>query len=438
MQAVHSTKWNQPKQFKMSFIRDFLFANEGNECPQEYLLWAGYAAISLAAGRRYFSDIPHINASCRLYTILVGPSGNRKTVAMEKAKSILQRALGNDVMFNSECESHQRIIQDMSGPDAMRTFINWEGKQDYERPYGLFVSELMNYIKIDPVGFTSFLTDLRDKERYYTYKIKGKDGVGITQTMEFPYFVLCACTAPEWLTSQIKSDEFCGGFGRRTIFVCKSDYVLKKPTINEEQKAAEQRCVERLKEIHARAGVFKLSPEADHWFWQVWYIDPARRKRFKGDKFLEAWGNSDHMQVLTIAMLTCLSEGKWDCVIEKPHLQLAIDLLDEVVKHLPMLTNRMGSSEVVNGQQIIMGLVKSRGGWMFLKDLRLQTLKEFKHPRDQWSTLEFMKTNEQLKWAKKGERDIVMIPEVYQKVEAESMKMTSTPVTTPTNGEVKT
>ena len=368
----------------MSFLKNFLIYNEGNECPKDYILWAGYACLALATGRRTYLDCEHFFISPNIYVCLVGPAGNRKTFARDKAMDMLLEAIP-DVIVSAECETKQGITKFLGAEEQQRLFTNHKGERVEYRPYGLFASELMNYLALDPAGMITFLTDIYDR-KYYKYRLKLEEHVLIN-----PYVVMLSCTVPEWLTRQIRSDEFCAGFGRRTIFVCDDSDIRMRPNLSDSSRQAEVLCKKRLVEVHRLVGEFKLSPAADAWFWKEWYPN----HKLPQDKFLRGWARSKHIQMLKVAMLTVLSETN-ELVIEKNHLELALKLLDHIEDTIPMITSRMGRSEVNESAVTMLEVLKRAGGKMLEKELKMLTFKEFKNAMEQYSTMQYLQQTGQI------------------------------------------
>jgi hypothetical protein len=96
-----------------------------------------------------------------------------------------------------------------------------------------------------------------------------------------------------------------------------------------------------------------------------------------------------------------------------------------------MITSRMGKSEVIQAHQTVLDVLKSRGGIMLEKELKLLTLKEFKNTQEQWSVFEFMKNNEQIVACTGvqgfGDKKCLALPERIQVVKKEPPKNETPP-----------
>lgn len=371
----------------MGFIQDFIEANSGTECPGDYLVWAAYGILSAAIGPRIYLDIKLRNAYVGpgIYILLVGYSGGRKTFARDQAVELLREALPDEVVFAGDNETYQGVITFLEHENQERQFMDENDEVVTYRPYCIFANELMDYLQNNPVGMVTFLTNIYDR-RHYIYRLKHEERV-----LERPYVMMCACSTPNWLTEQVKSKQFAEGYGRRTIIVCNETINRKRPTRDSTNDAAWNRCVRRLLETQKIVGPCTLTPDADHWFWDEWYV----KQKDPDDQFLRNWYSTKHINLLKVAMLTSVSERD-DRVITLPHVQCAHGLLQSVEKNLPMVTQLIGRSETTESSATLLRVLRNHNGRMLEKELKMATIKEFKNTTEQWQVFEFLRTTGQI------------------------------------------
>lgn len=368
----------------MSFIKDFLEYNAGNEAPTPFVMWAGFGMLSAAMGGRITYTSGAVRVTANIYILLVGPSGGRKTFARDQAVDLLVEAIP-DIPISGDNETYQGIISYLDSEKSERFFLNPKKIQESYKPYCIWAPELMDYLQNNPIGMVAFLTNMYDR-KFYTYRLKNEDKV-----LANPSIMMCACSTPEWLTDQLKAKQFAEGYGRRTVVVCHEGIKRKRPTLSESEKLAGKRCVARLKELAKLSGEFTMTPEADKWFWDEWYpkqVDPD-------NKFLRNWYSSKHINLIKAAMLTCLSEGD-DWIITIDHLQFCLGLLEEVEKKIPMLTNLIGRSETAVPAQHVLAVLRHRGGVIACKELKIVTNTDFKNPQEQYSVFEHLVSTGQI------------------------------------------
>jgi len=202
--------------------------------------------------------------------------------------------------------------------------------------------------------------------------------------------MMCACSTPTWLTDQIKAKQFAEGYGRRCIIACGAETVRKRPILLPHHIEAGERCVQRLKAIQAIAGPMLMDKDAEDWFWN-WYT----HLKNPDDYFISNWYSTLNMNLLKVAMLTSVSERD-DRVVTLAHVQLAYGLLMDVQKNLPMVTARLGRSELIEPSLQVIQILKNHGGRYPEKQLKMDTFKNFKDTREQWSLFEWLKQTGQI------------------------------------------
>lgn len=368
-----------------TFLHRYIKYNEGNECPVKFHLWGGLAVLSVAAGRRFYFDLDYFRIYPNLYVCLVGPQGSRKTVARDIAMDTLRNAIP-DVVVSASCETRQGIVKFMSEPEQVRTFKNANNEVIEYRPYAAFISELMNFVSIDPIGMVNFLTDIYDRE-VYDYRIKNEQ-----YFLERPYFVLFACTTPEWLVQSLKSSVICGGFSRRVIYVVgDEDKRIPFPFVTPEMAKSMQVCVDWLKLLQHKSGEFKMDDQAKK-FYADWYVNV----KLPTDPFLRGWVRSKHIQLIKICMLAVLAENLDNYIIEERHLRWGVEVLKEVEAGLPTIVQHLGRSEVVFAVESITNYLKDHDNLIPEKVLRAAVFKDFKTPLEYAQTLEHLINTDQI------------------------------------------
>ena len=372
----------------MSFLKNYLKYNEGNETPKDYVLWSALSILSTAAELRFAVDLEQFHITPHLYVLLVGMSGDRKTFAILKAKDMLVEAVGLDLLtLSGSKETHQGIISTLHKKDSIRMVLDHRGQSIECRPYTILSFEFASYFAIDPIGMINFLTDIYD-QKVYTYRLKNED-----QFFANPYVTILGGCVPRWLATQMKNEIFCEGFSRRAILVYSDEVIYLRPTLTPEMQSAWNACVKRIQEIRLLNGTFILDNVANEWFWGKWY----GKWTLPSDDFMRAWQRSKHIALFKIAMLASLSE-KDDLVLTINYLHYALELLEKIEKFFPLLTNQMGRGELSGPANTILQYLRSKGGFelevLVRKDL---LLRNFKSPIEFWQVVETLKKTDQLR-----------------------------------------
>jgi hypothetical protein len=391
------------------YLDNYLKYNEGNECPQLFHLWGGLTTLSVAIGRRVFIDMGYFTIYCNVYACLIGPQGGRKTVACDIALDVLREAIP-DIVVSASCETRQGITNFMQQDAQKRVFHLSDGKEQFYRPYAMFLDELMNWISIDPKGMVDFLTAVYDR-KVYDYRLKNEQ-----HFLENPYFVMLACTTPAWLLDAMKQATIAGGFSRRVIFICADeDKRIPFPSISEDALKAKNFCVQWLRKVQKVSGEFVFSPEARDYY-SKWYIEPS----LPDDEFLRGWYKSRHIQVLKTAMLYTLSTHPNDLTLGVTELQFAINAINDIEKNIPMLSAVIGRSELAVPAERILHILRAHSGFLLEKQLALKTFKDFKSPFEYQQVIDHLRRTDQVRFVDDKTtgvtRRIVALPEIVDRL----------------------
>lgn len=383
----------------MSIIKDYLFFNEGNEAPRNYHTWVFLSVMSTLVGRKvWINRAPEGHKAysmlfCNLYGCLVGSQGARKTTAKDVGYDLL-REVGPDVPVSAESMSKEAITQFMAQDPQMRTFTDKNGVITEYRPMAFFVTELKNFLSINPVSMIDFLTTIYDR-KFYDVITKNKG----TDTIVNPYVVFLACETPEWIINRLKESIISGGFSRRCVYV----YELERerritfPGYNAEQEAALVRVKLHLKALRKVVGEFKWDPEArkfyDHWYQTL---------KMPDDPLMKGYYESKHDQVLKIAMLLALSEDLVNLILKVDHIKAALIFLDSIEPNMAKLSAGAGRNELAHPTVKLLEKLEQAGGLLPEKTLARLAQADM-DPREIWSVFNHLTNTEQWKKFEKEE-----------------------------------
>src|SRR3954470_20553842 len=101
----------------MSFLRDYLTYATGNEAPDLFHVWSGYAALSAAVSRRVWLVDGDQAIFPNLYVMLVGDAGCGKSTALRRAKRMLAE-LGT-VPISRNVETPEGLWRFMAGDPSV-------------------------------------------------------------------------------------------------------------------------------------------------------------------------------------------------------------------------------------------------------------------------------------------------------------------------------
>lgn len=347
----------------MSFIRDYLTYATGNEAPEMFHVWSGYAALSAAISRRVWLVDGDQAIFPNLYIMLVGDAGCGKSTALRRAKRMLAE-LG-DVPLSRSVETPEGLWRFMAGdPQAnppvgspVRFIAKWpDGQLREVHPMTIIANEFVNFISKDREGWTSALNDIYDEDKYeYRTKNKGED------LLIGPYIVLLGALTTDISNELQKVKIISSGFARRTIFQY-GERKFHEPhafqEFTDEQATARGRCIERLRNLTKLHGSFVMDAKTRVW-WKSWYDEHTVNIPEISTPQTRSWFSSKPNQVMKLGMLTSLSEDD-GLTLTTAHLSVGVAYLGEMEKELFQIFGGVGRNELAAVSVQIGAYVKSQ------------------------------------------------------------------------------
>jgi hypothetical protein len=385
----------------MSFLHDYLEYATGNEAPEMFHVWGAYTALSAAVSRRVWLPFEDTAIYPNVYVMYVGPAGNGKTWAMRKVKRVLAE-LG-DVPISGSLETPPGLWRFMNGnPKAdppiespVAFVAKWpDGNMRECHPMTIIANEFINFISVDDKGWINALNDIYDEDVYrYRTKNQGED------ILVGPYICLLGALTNEVASDLQKTRIISTGLARRTLFQYgerKWYDPHPKPKFDKFQRAARDRCVAYLKRLQKVGGAFYWSQEVDAW-WENWYcgylVDVPKQP-----PAVQSWYASKSIQVLKLAMLTCLSE-EVKLRLEIRHFECALAYLELLEQDLFRIFGGVGRNELAAVAIKINEYVEARDTPVAKRDLKTNFFTMCKPPNEFDDCLRYLVDSGKLKEA---------------------------------------
>jgi energy-coupling factor transporter ATP-binding protein EcfA2 len=339
----------------MNFIASYLKYNEGNEVNTSYHQWCALSALASAASRKVWIDMGYFVVYPNLYVVLLGPPGNGKTTGMNIMARMLTKV--GSIPMSADCQSAQDIVKMLSAPESQVSFILPNGEPFIYTPHNLFLTELSNFVAIDPANMIDFLVTIYDKEdRYAKRTLRHGEQVIIA-----PFFNMLACTVPDTIVKYFKNDIVSGGFSRRAVFILedyKEDRRVPRPVVTPEQQKAHDECVAWCMKLQTVGGKFTMTPEADKW-WDRWY----KTRIMTNDPNLANFDRTKPTQLLKLAMLLQLGRSL-ELTIDVEILETGLAMLDQIIIRLPEIFAFVGRNELAHISGKLEGMLRRAGAPM--------------------------------------------------------------------------
>lgn len=364
----------------MSYLRDYLNYATKNEAPPMFHVWAGYATLSAAIGRRVWLPRGENVVYPNIYVLLNGAAGCGKSTAIYKAKRLLAE-LGN-VPLSASIETPEGLCRFIGGePNGDPPVISdcclplpWpDGVVRDTHSMTIMANEFIDFISKNQEGWTSMLNNIYDEDKYdYRTKNKGED------VLVGPYIVLLGAIPTEISKKLQREEIITTGFARRTFMQYgerQFDSPQPDPIFTDEEKEARARCLERLKKIQTFRGPLYRTPEAAKW-WHDWYIEHSTTLLKRATPATQGWLSSKPDQVVKLAILTSLSERD-DLHVTPEHYEVGLGYITEMEKSFGMVFGGIGRNDLAPVAMKVLEYLTAIGEPMTARDLRMKFFHSF-------------------------------------------------------------
>lgn len=371
----------------MSYLSDYLHWNSGNECPENFHIFASLTLISAVVNRKVYIDWPPNRIHTNLYTFLVGDQGSRKGVAKSAFYNLLVEHFTH-IPRGASTTTPQAITKRLASDECTVGFIDPNGMTEEVHTMVFSIGELKHFLGINQAGMLDLFTDAWD-EKYLEadYKSTGTD------VIKNPYIVMLACETPDWILARLKTELISGGFCRRVLWIHEKvkRTAIAKPFVSPEMIASRDRCIERLKKAMAKIGQVTFSPEADEYYC-AWYY--KHESTPPADPLMKGFHTSHHELALKIATLLTLVDSD-KMVLELETLKVALALLDRIIPGMHDLFRGAGRNVLAQPTERMLDWLLAKGGESTEKEL-LQFMSRDMDPRECYAVMQHLQKTEQI------------------------------------------
>lgn len=319
----------------MSFLQNFMTWNEGTEVSENYFFWSGVSALAACVNGRVWIHQGKFTHFPNMYIVLLGPAGNGKTVAIDKAEEIVREV--GDITMSGQSETAEGLVRFMRDK-CVRSFDHG-GEAIVYTPLSLYLSELSNFFGKDPAGMIDLITGIWDRGgRQFHRRTKGQG----EDLLMRPNVNLLGGTTPAWISQYLKADIVGGGFTRRVVFdnEPRRDPKIRVawPEDTPAKKEARSNCIAYGKVLATLKGEMQYTHEAKKEY-LLWYETrpPAKTEEEEGYYF------SKPALMLKVATLCALSREP-KLIVDKTDVEVSLALLAKAEVNRASIFNAVGTN----------------------------------------------------------------------------------------------
>jgi len=315
--------------------------NSFNEAPKIFHFWSAVSTIAGALRRRVWFDMEYFKWTPNFYIIFVAPPGiATKSVSLGIGERLLCEIPGIKFGPNAlTCQALPMALQ------AASEGVEIEGEIHQMSCLSFFSSELGVLLNPQDRQMVDVLVDFWDGKSGVWQKLTKSQG---RDDVVNPWLNLIAATTPAWLADSLPKAMIDGGLMSRCIFVyadAKRQLVpYPKGTITKEARDLWPLLVQDLAVIATMGGEYRLSPEA-YEYGVNWYTEHYNQMRERADLAGQFGGYMTRKQghLHKLAMVLAASESN-SLIIQRHHLEDAVQMLAVVEKGLPFVFSKMNTA----------------------------------------------------------------------------------------------
>lgn len=336
----------------MNFLQELLEVTKEAESPRSFIYWSGLAALSAVTRRNIWIKKKNVyRLYPNIYVMLVAKSGLRKGFPVKIAQKLVESTECTKVI--SGRNSIQAIILELSRQWTL------ENGRVLNSAHAFVVNDELGSLLVEDQSAQTILTTLYDSFYHsnWTDTLKS-DGRKVLKDI---CITMLSATNQTHLSKFLDATSVTGGFIGRTLIVYEEKKSRINPLIGDDDESDEEMNLKPLKEylkkVETVTGKCRLTSEAkSHYIdWYIKYNTEIENSQS------DDTGTSDriHDHILKISMLLSLSE-RLDLVIEKSHIETAINLCEEFTTSVKRIIDGQGKSESSDRNRSILDYLLSQ------------------------------------------------------------------------------
>ena len=331
---VSVTSLNIPKDFKgivpdRGFLRSYIsfMTSLTDACP-EYHLATGLSIISAAVGNRvkFYGHAGRLY-KLNLWTVLLGPSGDRKSTAINKGLDLLNIAVPDSKLPNQY--SQESLLKAMQGKERTLLF--------HDEFYKLLKESKRDHM----VGIIPTLTELYEQTGEYEYNtIKGGKVV-----ISDPALSIIAASTLDWMQEMVDDSIIKGGFLPRFLFWPGGRRAERKGLVGRPDPVIEASLIDALQTMSKLEGIAEFPDDVSKRYDEWDQMHEAQITESKCSPQLRAFFKRMPTYLLKFAVLYQISNDMRDLTVTLEAMEQAIRTIEYVKRNLTTLVDQEFSGD---------------------------------------------------------------------------------------------
>ncbi len=345
------------------FIRDYVDYTQDTEPPEVYRKWVAISLLAACAEMRLWVKYGDYRVPLHQYIMLTGPSGARKTTAIDDALQLLEDFPTDNqrdrLHISSDSITRESLMIELS--EASKSFVP-PGSDEKIRYCALYAiaREFFAFFRSGDKDFWRWLVAIYDGKPEaagpWTYKTK----LSGQCTIERPCLNFLGATTPEGLAESIPKSAIGSGFTARITFVFASRRQKARPfpQLASANTSLKLKLKGHLNAVFQRVGEITWAPRAQE-LYSEWYADNTVPEDIHPT--LKAWYERLANFVIRLSGISVLAEGKPKLIIDEQDVQWAVETLEAVAEDMPRAFVALGTSRIAVAQHELFEFIRSAG-----------------------------------------------------------------------------
>lgn len=326
------------------FIEAYLAYTKSQEATERMHRWVAISMLAAAMERKVWLSRGHYVLYPNLYTIIVAPSGYKKSTSTGFGVNLL-RELPTLKMMADRLTASSLIDCFIK---AQRPF-EFKGEPVKQAPSFAYVTEFLAFMKDAYGPLTEFLTTFydctpHDPTKPWIYSTKGEG----ERRVYGPCLNILAASTSSWLRQAIPVEQMEGGFTSRILFVVETDPPEKFVAFPEETQLLGEdyrlKLVADLTAVHNLVGPVSITEEARAWY-RGWYEEHMKRLVKNTDLRFSGYYSRKSDTLLKLAMVSSVARSN-DLLVSMADMTRALAWINNIELNMFQAFGPAGKNEL--------------------------------------------------------------------------------------------